>query len=68
MEKNCRLGGEKVAGRTSPLIKGKRGRERERDKRISTVFMDTYAVFILLDILASYVIMNTPFAKPMHGK
>ena len=37
-------------------------------KRISTVFMDTYAVFILLDIVASYVIMNTPYAKPMHGK
>ena len=31
MEKNSRLGGEKVAGSTSPLIKGKRGRERERD-------------------------------------
>ena len=29
MEKNSRRGGEKVAGSTSPLIKGKRGRERE---------------------------------------
>ena len=28
MEKNSRRGGEKVAGSTSPLIKGKRGRER----------------------------------------
>ena len=29
VEKNSRCGGEKVAGNTSPLIKGKRGRERE---------------------------------------
>ena len=28
VEKNSRRGGEKVAGSTSPLIKGKRGRER----------------------------------------
>ena len=30
VEKNIRCGGEKVAGSTSPLIKGKRGRERSR--------------------------------------
>ena len=32
VEKNSRLGGEKVAGSTSPLIKGKRGRERDLAK------------------------------------
>ena len=43
MEKNSRRGGEKVAGSTSPLIKGKRGRDR-----VSTAQETSPVFFIVL--------------------